>query len=65
MDFVHIPVLLHEVLEGLAIRPDGIYVDGTVGGAGHSTEIAKRLTGEEREKMQEIIDRFGRPNTRA
>lgn len=44
MDFVHIPVLLHEVLEGLAIRPDGIYVDGTVGGAGHSTEIAKRLT---------------------
>ena len=40
MDFVHIPVLLHEVLEGLAIRPDGIYVDGTGGGAGHSTEIA-------------------------
>lgn len=44
MEFVHIPVLLHEVLDGLAIRPDGIYVDGTVGGAGHSTEIAKRLT---------------------
>ncbi len=44
MEFVHIPVLLHEVLEGLNIQPDGIYVDGTVGGAGHSTEIAKRLT---------------------
>ncbi|MBQ8514993.1 MAG: 16S rRNA (cytosine(1402)-N(4))-methyltransferase RsmH [Ruminococcus sp.] len=44
MEFVHIPVLLDEVLEGLNIRPDGIYVDGTVGGAGHSREIAKRLT---------------------
>lgn len=45
MDFVHIPVLLDEVLEGLDIKPEGIYVDGTVGGAGHSREIAKRLTG--------------------
>ncbi|MGN0631137.1 MAG: 16S rRNA (cytosine(1402)-N(4))-methyltransferase RsmH [Ruminococcus sp.] len=45
MDFVHIPVLLDEVLEGLDIKPDGIYVDGTVGGAGHSREIAKRLSG--------------------
>lgn len=44
MDFVHIPVLLDEVLEGLDIKPDGIYVDGTVGGAGHSREIAKRLS---------------------
>ncbi len=44
MDFVHIPVLLQETIEGLAIRPDGIYVDGTVGGAGHSFEIASRLT---------------------
>ena len=44
MDFVHIPVLLHEVLEGLAIRPDGIYVDGTLGGAGHSSRIAAKLT---------------------
>ena len=43
-EFHHIPVLLSEVLDGLAIRPDGIYVDGTVGGAGHSSEIARRLT---------------------
>lgn len=39
----HIPVLLSECLEGLRIRPDGIYVDGTLGRAGHAAEIAKRL----------------------
>ncbi len=44
MDFVHIPVLLQEVLTGLEILPNGIYVDGTVGGAGHAVEIAKHLT---------------------
>lgn len=44
MEFVHIPVLLNEVLDGLDIKPDGIYVDGTVGGAGHSREIAKKLS---------------------
>lgn len=44
MEFQHIPVLLNPVLEGLNIQPNGIYVDGTVGGAGHSREIAKRLT---------------------
>ena len=43
MGFEHIPVLLNEVIEGLKIDPDGIYVDGTLGGAGHSYEIAKRL----------------------
>lgn len=43
MEFSHIPVLLQECLEGLAIKPDGIYIDGTAGGAGHSSEIAKRL----------------------
>ena len=43
-EFSHRPVLLDECIEGLAIRPDGVYVDGTAGGAGHSSEIAKRLT---------------------
>ena len=42
-EFSHTPVLLAECLEGLRIRPDGVYVDGTAGGAGHSREIAKRL----------------------
>ena len=44
MEFSHIPIMLAECVDGLAIRPDGIYLDGTVGGAGHSKEIAKRLT---------------------
>ncbi len=43
-EFHHISVLLRECLDGLNIRPDGIYVDGTLGGAGHSCQIAKRLT---------------------
>ena len=43
-EFRHVSVLLDECIEGLNIRPDGIYVDGTAGGAGHSAEIAKRLT---------------------
>lgn len=43
MEFKHISVLLDESIEGLDIKPDGIYVDGTAGGAGHSREIAKRL----------------------
>ena len=42
--FHHVSVLLDECMEALNIRPDGIYVDGTLGGAGHSTQIAKRLT---------------------
>ena len=40
----HIPVLLNEVIENLNIKPDGIYVDLTLGRAGHSSEILKRLT---------------------
>ena len=44
MDFIHIPVLLGETINGLGIDPDGIYVDCTVGGAGHSSEIAARLS---------------------
>ncbi len=43
MEFNHISVLLTETVDSLNIKPDGIYVDGTAGGAGHSTEIAKRL----------------------
>ena len=44
MEYGHKPVLLRECLEGLNIRPDGIYVDGTLGRAGHAVEIAGRLT---------------------
>ena len=44
MEFKHIPIMLNEVLEGLDIKPDGTYVDGTLGGAGHSSEIVKRLS---------------------
>lgn len=44
MEYAHIPVLLEQCLDGLDIKPDGIYFDGTCGGAGHSREIAKRLT---------------------
>ena len=43
-NFKHTPVMLNECLEGLNIKPDGIYVDGTLGGGGHSGEILKRLT---------------------
>ena len=44
MEFSHKSILLNEVIESLNIKSDGIYVDGTLGGAGHSFEIAKRLT---------------------
>ena len=43
-EFHHVSVLLDECIEGLNIKPEGIYVDGTLGGAGHSGEIVKRLT---------------------
>ncbi|MGN0297686.1 MAG: 16S rRNA (cytosine(1402)-N(4))-methyltransferase RsmH [Lachnospiraceae bacterium] len=43
MEFKHKSVLLHETIENLKIRPDGIYVDGTLGGAGHSSEICRQL----------------------
>ncbi len=45
MEFKHISVLLNETIDALNIKPDGIYCDGTAGGAGHSSEIAKRLNG--------------------
>ena len=44
MEFKHTSVLLQECIDGLNIRPDGLYIDGTLGGGGHSFEIAKRLT---------------------
>ncbi|MBR1443025.1 MAG: 16S rRNA (cytosine(1402)-N(4))-methyltransferase RsmH [Firmicutes bacterium] len=44
MEFKHTSVLLNECIDGLAIKPDGVYADCTMGGAGHSYEIAKRLT---------------------
>ena len=43
-EFHHVSVLLQECIDGLNIKPDGIYVDGTLGGAGHSLQIAARLT---------------------
>ncbi len=46
MEFQHKPVMLKEVIGSLNIRPEGTYVDGTIGGAGHSSEIAARLSGE-------------------
>lgn len=48
MEFAHVPVLYEEVMEALAIKPDGIYVDGTVGGGGHSSGICERLCPEGR-----------------
>jgi len=44
MEFYHKPVLFHETIESLNIHPDGIYIDGTAGGGGHSLAIAQRLT---------------------
>ena len=45
MSEYHVPVLLHESIDGLAIKPDGVYVDATFGGGGHSSEILKQLNG--------------------
>lgn len=44
MEFKHIPVLLNETIDGLNIKPDGIYIDGTIGGAGHSKKILEKLS---------------------
>lgn len=44
MNFAHVPVLFHETIEALAVNPEGIYVDGTAGGGGHSEAICERLT---------------------
>ncbi len=44
MEFIHKPIMLKEILSGLSINPDGIYLDCTIGGAGHSKEIIKKLS---------------------
>ena len=46
MEFSHVPVLFNEVMDGLNVKPDGIYVDGTLGGGGHSEGICQRLSAE-------------------
>ena len=43
MEFKHVSVLLQETVDGLNVKPDGIYVDGTLGGGGHSYEVCTRL----------------------
>lgn len=48
MEFSHKSVLLNETIEGLCIKPEGIYVDGTLGGGGHALEVVKRLKGKGR-----------------
>ena len=63
MEFHHISVLLNECIDNLNITPDGIYVDGTMGGGGHSLEIAKRLTtgrlAEYKDRITFVRDNFG------
>ena len=44
MEFKHKSVLLHETIDNLKVKPDGIYVDGTLGGAGHASEVCKLLS---------------------
>ena len=44
MEFKHVSVLLNECIEGLAVKPDGIYVDGTLGGAGHAFHVCEKLS---------------------
>ena len=48
MEFRHTSVLLDETIRGLQIRPDGIYVDGTLGGAGHGSHICEKLSAQGR-----------------
>ena len=68
MEFKHTPIMLEEVIEGLNIKPNGIYVDCTVGGGGHSFEIAKRLKsghlyafdrdGDAIKKSSQVLEKF-------
>ena len=57
MEFQHKSVLLQECIDALNIRPDGIYLDGTLGGAGHSSQIARRLTEEGENALRERAER--------
>lgn len=71
MSFTHIPVMLNETIEALNIKPNGIYVDGTAGGGGHSAEILKRLTtgklisiDQDPDAIKTVRERFaGNPNS--
>ena len=56
MAFSHIPVLLNETLAGLNINPDGIYVDATFGRGGHSREILKRLSNENKISKKDLYE---------
>ena len=65
MSFGHIPVMLYEAVDGLNIRPDGVYADGTAGGGGHSAEILSRLTtgmlysiDQDPDAIAEVTERF-------
>lgn len=77
MEYKHIPVLLEETIDGLNVRPEGIYVDGTLGRGGHSSEVLKKLTtghlycfdqdiqaiNESKPRLEEISDKFTLINT--
>ena len=56
MEFAHKSILLNEVIDGLNIKPDGIYADGTLGGAGHSEQIVKRLTAGKRIGIDQDVE---------
>ena len=64
MEFFHQPVLLNETIDALRIKPEGLYLDGTAGGGGHSLEIAKRLSGAGRliaiDRDEEAVEAAGK-----
>ncbi|MDD5923230.1 MAG: 16S rRNA (cytosine(1402)-N(4))-methyltransferase RsmH [Clostridia bacterium] len=71
MEFKHITVLLNEAVDSLGIKPDGVYIDGTAGGGGHSAEILKKLTtgklisiDRDPDAIKTVSERFkGNPNS--
>ena len=56
MEFKHKSVLLYETVDGLAIKPDGIYVDGTLGGGGHSAAAGATVNGSLQEAKATLLD---------